>query len=66
MVRIIIFVRDLAIALALGWIGVSIEPVAREEACTLKGADAAMCTSSSRNPSFSVSNVASEAGCPGG
>ena len=65
MVRIVIFVRDFVIAMALGWIGVSIEPVAREEACTLKGADAVMCTSVSRNPSFSVSNV-SDAGCPGG
>ena len=66
MVRIVMFVRDLVIALALGWIGVSIEPAAREEACTLKGADAAMCASASRHPSFSVSTVAGEAGCPGG
>ncbi len=65
MVRIVIFVRDFVIALALGWIGVSIEPAAREEVCTLKGADAAMC-SSARTPSFSVTSVANEAGCPGG
>ena len=65
MVRIIIFVRDFVIALALGWIGVSIEPAAREQACTLKGADAAMCTSA-RNPSFNATSVAGEAGCPGG
>lgn len=65
MVRIMIFARDFVIALALGWIGVSIEPAAREEVCTLKGSDAAMC-STARTPSFSVSSVTGEAACPGG
>lgn len=62
MFRVAIFVRDLLIALALGWIGVSIEPV-REEACTkVKGADtaAAMCTGGRPAASFSVAGFGVE------
>lgn len=62
MVRAAIFVRDLVIALALAWIGVSIEPV-REEACTkVKGADTAvaMCTGARSTASFSVAGFGVE------
>lgn len=68
MMRTAIFVRDLLIALALGWIGVNIEPV-REESCSqVKGVDVAapMCTGA-RNASFSVAGfgveMASESEC---
>ncbi len=42
MISALIVVRDMIIALALSWIGVSVEP-ARTEPCSLKGADAGMC-----------------------
>ena len=64
MVRVMVFLRDLIISLALGWIGVTIQPAARENACPLKGADAAMCTSA-RTPGFSV-NEARQVSCPEG
>jgi hypothetical protein len=72
MIRVVIFVRDMVIALALAWIGVTIEPV-REEACPNKGADAApaamMCTGA-RAPSFSVGGfgveLAAQTACPAG
>lgn len=45
MIAALIVVRDMIIALALNWIGVSVEPVAtKSEPCALKGADAGMCT----------------------
>lgn len=43
MVAALIVVRDMVIALALSWIGVSVEP-AKTEPCALKGADAGMCS----------------------
>lgn len=43
MIAALIVVRDMIIALALGWIGVSVAP-AKQEPCTLKGADAGMCS----------------------
>lgn len=43
MIAALIAVRDMIIALALSWIGVSVEPV-KTEPCALKGADAGMCT----------------------
>ena len=44
MIAVLIVVRDMIIALALSWIGVSVEPVAtKAEPCALKGADAGMC-----------------------
>lgn len=43
MVAALIVVRDMIIALALSWIGVSVEP-AKTEPCALKGADAGMCS----------------------
>ena len=65
MIRVIVFVRDMIIALALGWIGVTIQPAAREQACPLKGplkgADAAMCAPT-RTPGF---RVAGAPGCTG-
>ena len=42
MIAALIVVRDMIIALALSWIGVSVEPV-KTEPCALKGADAGMC-----------------------
>ena len=60
MIRLAVFVRDMVIALALAWIGVSIEPV-REETCSkVKGADtvAAMCQA--RGPSFDVAGFGVE------
>ncbi|KAF0170156.1 MAG: hypothetical protein IV086_11910 [Hyphomonadaceae bacterium] len=42
MISALIVVRDMIIALALSWIGVSVEP-ARTEPCSLKGADAGTC-----------------------
>lgn len=72
MIRVVMFVRDMVIALALGWIGVSIQP-AKEEACPVKGADSApamMCSGGARAPSFNVAGfgveLASEAACPNG
>ena len=62
MIRVIVFVRDMIIALALGWIGVTIQPAVHDEgACPLKGADAAMCTSA-RTPGFQVDGAT--ANCP--
>jgi hypothetical protein len=62
MMRTAIFVRDLLIALALGWIGVNIEPV-REETCSkVKGVDSAapaMCKGA-RAASFSVAGFGVE------
>jgi hypothetical protein len=43
MVSALIAVRDMIIALALSWIGVSVVP-AKTEPCALKGADAGMCS----------------------
>jgi len=43
MIAALIVVRDMIIALALSWIGVSVEP-AKTEPCALKGADAGMCS----------------------
>lgn len=43
MIATLIVVRDMIIALALSWIGVSVEP-AKTEPCPLKGADAGMCS----------------------
>lgn len=64
MIRVIVYVRDAIIALALGWIGVTIQPVAvHEEACPLKGADAAAMCTSVRTPSFDVG--ADTMSCPG-
>jgi hypothetical protein len=62
MLRVAMFVRDMVIALALGWIGISIEPV-REEACTkVKGADTAvaMCTGGRAGASFNVAGFGVE------
>jgi len=64
MVRAAMFVRDLVIALALAWIGVTIEPV-REQACTkVKGADTAvvanMCSGGRPGASFSVAGFGVE------
>lgn len=42
MVAALIVVRDMIIALALSWIGVTVAP-AKTEPCPLKGADAGMC-----------------------
>ena len=42
MIAALIVVRDMIIALALSWIGVSVEP-AKTEPCALKGADAGIC-----------------------
>lgn len=42
MIAALIVVRDMIIALALSWIGVSVEP-AKTEPCPLQGADAGMC-----------------------
>ena len=64
MIRVIVFVRDMIIALALGWIGVTIQPAVHEEACPLKGADAAMCTSA-RTPGFQVDGATGGASCGG-
>jgi hypothetical protein len=71
MLRVVMFIRDMVIALALGWIGVTIEP-AKEKACPVEGADAApvaMCVGQ-RAPSFSVAGfgveLASESACIGG
>jgi len=52
MIAALIVVRDMLIALALSWIGVSIEP-SKTEPCTLKGADAGMC--SERSAGFDAS-----------
>lgn len=73
MIRAVVLLRDLVIALALGWIGVSIDPVKEpvtETACAVKGADAPpqMCA---RAPGFSVAGFGMELaaegpGCPTG
>lgn len=71
MLRVVVFVRDMVIALALGWIGVTIEP-AKEKACAVEGADSApvsMCVGQ-RAPSFDVAGfgveLAAETACTGG
>lgn len=43
MIAALIVVRDMIIALALSWIGVSVQPT-QTEPCSLKGADAGMCS----------------------
>lgn len=43
MIAALIVVRDMIIALALSWIGISVVP-AKTEPCPLKGADAGMCS----------------------
>jgi len=43
MISALVVVRDMIIALALSWIGVSVVP-AKTEPCALKGADAGMCS----------------------
>lgn len=42
MIDALVFVRDMIIALALSWIGITVAP-AQKEPCPLKGADAGMC-----------------------
>jgi hypothetical protein len=44
MVSALIVVRDMIIALALSWIGISVVPAPKPEPCPLKGADAGMCS----------------------
>jgi hypothetical protein len=65
MVRAFVFVRDLVIALALGWIGVTLEPVA-EKSCPAAGADSA--PSLCRGPGFEVAGfgveLARDGACP--
>jgi hypothetical protein len=65
MVRVMVFVRDFVIALALGWIGVSITPAPREESCALKGPDIALCAST-RAPTFNLESRVRDMGCPNG
>jgi hypothetical protein len=65
MVRVMVFVRDFVIALALGWIGVSIAPAPREESCALKGAEAALCPSA-RAPAFDLESRIRDVRCPNG
>jgi hypothetical protein len=55
MIAVLITVRDMIIALALSWIGVSVVP-AQNEPCPLKGADAGAC--SQRGAGFDA-----DAGC---
>jgi hypothetical protein len=43
MTSALIVLRDMIIAMALSWIGVSVVP-AKPEPCPLKGADAGMCS----------------------
>lgn len=66
MFRVVVLLRDLVIALALGWIGVTIVPAAEEAACPVKGADSApaVCTSA-RAPSFNVAGFGMELQSPG-
>jgi hypothetical protein len=72
MIRVVVVVRDMLIALALGWIGVSIERAPEDAACEVKGADSvvAMCTGGARAPSFNVAGfgveLAAEQACPNG
>ncbi|MDX2234961.1 MAG: hypothetical protein NW200_10750 [Hyphomonadaceae bacterium] len=72
MIRVVMFVRDMVIALALGWIGVTIQPAPpAEEACPVKGVDsvAAICTNGARAPSFDVAGFGMElssSACPNG
>ena len=45
MITALLAVRDMIIAFALSWIGVSVEPAAtKAEPCALRGADAGMCS----------------------